>query len=219
MIGAEGVAGRPRERRMRSRLRHMVPVGLLGAAGGAANAWLCWAKLPAPIRDGTLEMSFRWLVIPGGAIHGAALAVLGAWAALALARRPAALRLAAAPVVGWVVGYLSWIPLARWAADGTWAQSLLWVQGRGLDALWVPFAHFGLVAALLYLLLVAGAGRRPALAFGAAIAAGVGGSLWWWIVWDRWWFAPLHGAVWGALVGLGLARAARFNAASRSRAV
>lgn len=184
--------------------RRLLAVGLLGAVGGAVNGWLCWAKIPVAVSDTNLVIDFRWLVIPGGAIHGAALAALSVGAAAALARRWLPLRLAAAPVVGWVVGYLSWIPLARWAAGATWAESLLWTSGRGLEQVWVPFAHFGLVAGLLYLFLAAGV-RRPALAFGAAVAAGVLGSLWWWIVWERWTFALLHGVVWGALVGAGLA--------------
>ena len=193
---------------MRNTLRRLLAAGLLGAAGGAVNGALCWAKLPVPVSDNTLEMDFSWLVIPGGAIHGAVLALLAVGAALALARRSPIVRLAAVPVVGWVAGYLSWIPLSRWAADASWAQSLVWIHGRGLDQLWIPFAHFGLVAAMLYLLLAAGLGKRPAFALGAAVAAGVLGSLWWWIVWDRWTFAPLHGVVWGALVGAGLAACA-----------
>jgi hypothetical protein len=56
-----------------------------------------------------------------------------------------------------------------------------------------------------------GHGRpHPYVAIG--VTAGVLGSAWWWIEWekgDAWKYFPLHGMTWGVLVGLAAWRAAR----------
>jgi hypothetical protein len=176
----------------------LLAVGVLGAMGGAVNAWLCYAGIPVPVQK------FEPGIIPGGAVHGALLALVPAAIAVALAARPLALRLAAAPFVGWIAGVLSWIPIGRWGLDTPWGDSLFWIADRrGAEILWVPFAYFGLVGLVLYLAwALAGARRGLALSLAAGTAAGVLGSLWWWVAWDRAFFALLHGVVWGALVGL-----------------
>jgi hypothetical protein len=71
----------------------------------------------------------------------------------------------------------------------------------------MPFAYFGLVAFLYYLWLAVRGLETRGLAANviAGCAAGVFGSLWWWISWERWYFSVLHGAIWGALAGAGVA--------------
>lgn len=185
-------------------LKRLAAVGLLGGAGGAFNAWLCFAKLPEPVHR------FDPLVVPGGALHGAALAVVALGAALALARRPLLVKLAAAPLVGWFAGCLSWIPLERWAVGAPWSASVAWIARRGgTERLWIPFAYFGLVSLLLFLgWALAGVRRGVAASVAMGVTAGVLGSLWWWVEWERAYFAAIHGVVWGALVGLGAAAGA-----------
>jgi hypothetical protein len=79
-------------------------------------------------------------------------------------------------------------------------QSQLWPQ-----ALWVPFVYFGLVAVIYYLWL-ATHGRNAGTVWASlagACAAGTLGSLWFWILFERWYFSVIHGVLWGVLVGVG----------------
>jgi hypothetical protein len=123
------------------------------------------------------------------------------------ARARLAVRLAAAVPVAWLAGYASWIPLNRSAFDESWSKSFLWPFEDWTRAAWVPFAHFGLVAFLYYLWLAVRGLETRGLAANviAGCAAGVFGSLWWWISWEPWYFSVLHGAIWGALAGAGVA--------------
>ena len=75
--------------------------------GWRVDAWLCYVQLPEPIED----PPFRWHVVPAGTLHGAVLALCSVAAAIALSRSRVGVHLLAAPMVGWVAGYASWIPL------------------------------------------------------------------------------------------------------------
>lgn len=194
----------------------LVRVALFGAMGGAINAWLCLVRIPVAV-EGNLD--FKWAIVPGGALHGAVLAVVALAAALMTSARPPLFRLLLAAPLGWVAGYVSWIPLHRWAAGATWHNSLLWPrQDVGSWAfVWKAFAHFGLVSVIYFLGLSFG-GLRPGrvrhVAYG--VCAGVLGSLWWWVEFGPWYFALIHGSIWGLLVGLG-AHAALESRSSASR--
>jgi hypothetical protein len=179
-------------------------VGCAGAFGGAINAWLCYSGLPVPVGD---KANFGWHVIPAGAVHGALLAAVAFGAAVRFARARLPVRLAAAVPVAWLAGYVSWIPLNRSAFDESWSKSVFWPFEEWSQAFWMPFAYFGLVAFLYYLWLAVRGLETRGLAANviAGCAAGVFGSLWWWISWERWYFSVLHGAIWGALAGAGVA--------------
>jgi hypothetical protein len=176
-------------------------LSLYGAAGGAINAWLCYAQWPEPIKDAT----FRWHVVPAGAIHGAVLALCSVAAAMVLSRNHLGARLLAAPVIGWVSGYASWIPLNLSTFDEPLGQSLAWPFRQEWQRAAVgPFWYFGLVAAVHYLCLVSTSPamrRRLSVQVTCAAAAGTLGSLWWWFAWERWYFSAIHGAIWGVCVG------------------
>jgi hypothetical protein len=184
-------------------------LALCGAIGGAVNAWLCYARLPVSVGG---DPTFAWHVVPAGAVHGAALAALAFWMGTRYSNSTVLGRLAWALPVAWVAGFGSWIPLNRSAFDEPWLKSLTWPFHEGLahGALF-PFVHFGLVGLLYYLWLAfGGAKRRSALTHVlAAMGAGALGSLWWWISWEPWYFSVLHGAIWGAWVGMGAWTATR----------
>ncbi len=111
--------------------------------------------------------------------------------------------------IGWIAGYLSWILLDRWALDEPWGRSLLWpFEGEpGFAVTWTPFAYFGTVAALFFLCLcIWGFSRSRVTQAACACGAGVLGSLWFWCEFQPWYFAVIHGAVWGLLVGWGISR-------------
>jgi hypothetical protein len=106
------------------------------------------------------------------------------------------------------LGYLSWIPLDLSVSGRATADSLVWpAEGQSdvVSILWAPLPYFGAVAGVFYssLLLARSVTSRWVLILGAT-AAGVLGSLWWWIEWGPWYFSLLHGTVWGSLVGLAL---------------
>lgn len=187
--------------RVKTPLEKCFMMALCGAVGGAVNAFLCFARIPVAVPD---NPSFRWVVVPGGMLHGAVLALIPVLAAVAMKCRPSWVKLVLAPVLAWVAGYLSWIPLSRWAADETWSRSLVWpFRHVSFDTIWWPFCHFGLVSIIYFLCLSLGGVKRHMkwhVAYG--VSAGVLGSLWWWTLWHRWYFALIHGAIWGILVGL-----------------
>jgi len=64
-------------------------------------------------------------------------------------------------------------------------------------AVWAPFAYFGLVAVLYYLWLATrGRNAGPLWAsVTAACAAGTLGSLWFWVIFERWYFSVIHGVL------------------------
>ena len=83
------------------------------------------------------------------------------------------------------------------------------------QALWTPFAYFGIVCMVLFLWV---AHRRlPADVLeimAAATSAGVLGSLWFWIEYESWYFSLIHGVIWGCAVGLGLSHSGQWNGAA-----
>jgi len=185
-------------------------VGWLGAAAGAANAWLCVSGIPEAVHD---NPSFGWPLVPAGALHGAMLGLIPVAGFLVASQWRATVRFLVAIPVGWLAGYLSWIPLCRWALDETWGKSLLWpfLDEPGLGVAWAPFAYFGVASVLFFLCLCLWGSRQS---WGAQAAcgtcAGVLGSLWFWSEFQPWYFAAIHGTIWGVLAGTGVYRANAF---------
>ena len=179
---------------------------LAGAFAGGANATFCYLRLPVPIEDSAVHL--HWHVIPAGCAHGALLALVAVAASELARRRRSALTWCAIPFVAWLGGYLAWIPLDLSISSRSPAQSLAWpAEGtpQMISILWMPPSYFGAVAGLLYfgLLLAGSATPRWMLILGAS-AAGILGSLWWWIEWGPWYFSLIHGTLWGTFVGLAL---------------
>jgi hypothetical protein len=113
-----------------------------------------------------------------------------------------------------LAGYLSWIPLARWAIDEPWGRSLLWPfqDESWLSVAWAPFAYFGGVSVIYFTLLsVLGHRRGWLLQTVCGVSAGVLGSAWFWSEFEPWYFATIHGTIWGLLVGAGVQRASYFT--------
>ena len=184
-------------------MRALASVGLGGALGGAANAWLCYARLPVPVDD---NPKFAWHVIPAGTFHGAVLAIVAFAAGMLFSSRRLRNRLAVALPLAWVAGFVAWIPLNRSAFEEPWPKSLIWPFDAGWGtALIGPFWYFGLVALSYYLAVAFYLARTRSLAKHVmhAAAAGFLGSLWWWIAVGPWYFSAIHGAIWGTLVGVG----------------
>jgi len=133
--------------------RRLAVVALAGGIGGLVNAILCYLGWPVPVQD--TSVAFQWHLIPAGFAHGSALAAIPVFAA-ALARglkRP--LRWAAGILVGWVAGYLSWIPLDLSVGQDSPTGALIspFLNGdSSASALWAPFLYFGGIAALLGML-------------------------------------------------------------------
>lgn len=178
-------------------------IGACGAVGGATNAWLCYAQWPVPAAK---NATFAWHVVPAGAFHGAVLAAVAFGTARLLSKRNLRTKLVAAPLLAWIAGVASWIPLNRSAFDEPWAKSLTWPFHQDWSmAMLAPLQYFGFVAGLYYLCLVLPFARTRSLGVHVlcASASAALGSLWWWIAMEPWYFSPLHGAVWGTAVGVG----------------
>jgi hypothetical protein len=169
------------------------------------NAWLCFAKLPVAVNG---NPKLHWDVIPAGALHGAILAASSFAMAETVKNKRVMVQLALATPVAWVAGYASWVPLGHSVFSESWSEAVLWPFDEGIKALWAPVPYFGLVA-LCYYLCLCFRRRRDGLPIhiGAGTAAGVFGSLWWWIEWEPWYFSLVHGTLWGVLVGFGAWRA------------
>lgn len=198
--------------------RKLAVVALAGGIGGLVNAILCYLEWPMPVED-TSVRGFQWHVIPAGFAHGCVLAAIPVVAAALGRHWKKPLRWAAGILVGWVAGYLSWIPLDLSIGEPL-QRALIWPFQNGdsaASALWVPFPYFGGVAALLYLWMILERGGASVWIsmLAASVAAGVG-SFWWWASWGPWYFSPLHGSVWGCLVGFALASEAQGRHISRS---
>jgi hypothetical protein len=170
-----------------------------GALGGALNAAHALWLMPGDL---------HWHVVPAGLAHGGLLAAGSAWAAWLARDRPSGQRLLGIPLSGWCAGLLAWGPLSaslgfRFLPDPLW------------QLLWYPFFELGLVASIAYAgwaVLGRLGSERLAVHVAIAVVAGVVGSSWWWLEFekgDAWKFFPLHGVVWGALVGAAAWRAAR----------
>jgi hypothetical protein len=171
-----------------------------GAAAGTMNAWLCYAGIPASIDSGA---TFTWEVIPAGTAHGAILAACAvlAWQWSRHAVWPRILL--TAYLGGWVAGYASWQPL-RTAIDSAWRPDA-WPFDAGWVAAFVgPLQAFGFVTLIYIVVLARWVARSSSTSAHllAASIAGIGGSAWWWVSWERWYFSLLHGGIWGVAVGL-----------------
>jgi len=191
-----------------STVKRILVVGAAGAAGGVVNGWLCFAGIPVPVRE---SLGFDWLVVPGGALHGAILALLPVVVAVVVGRWSLRWRTFVAPAVGWTSGYFSWIPLHHLVFGESMARSLAWpwAGGIGLEAAWKPFAFFGLVSLFWYLVIATGGLRLSRWQLAMLVAcAGAFGSLWFWTEFDQWYLAGLHGTIWGVLVGWAATRVA-----------
>jgi hypothetical protein len=202
--------------RLSLRAADIAVLALFGALGGVINASLCYLQIP----EAAAGEKFTWQVIPAGFLHGAVLAAIPACLASRLQSKSSAVRLLVAPVLGWLTGYLSWIPIERWVIDHSWSQSIFWVlnSSNPMDALTNPFAFFGLVAGILYLLLAFGGLRKrnSSAPIAMAVCAGVLGSLWFWWGFRPMYFALIHGTIWGTLVGLGVQQALKPKAHQNS---
>lgn len=188
------------------RIISIFQLGLLAATGGGINAslWLWYTRI---IDDPVIA----WHVIPAGAIHGGVLAVVAFSMGRAMVSRPVALQLVIALAVGWCTGYLSWLPLGLSIFWGSLELPLLqtltypFLRDDWSINVISPFHHFGLVALLHYLatcfLISAQHPLSRHMLF--AIAAGVIGSVSWWVIWEPWYFSLIHGIIWGILVGTG----------------
>jgi len=182
-------------------------MGAAGGAGGLVNAAMCWAlHVPRGVH------AARWHVVPAGFVHGAVLAVVPVVAA-ALANRLRGsarwLRWPVAIAAGAVAGYLAWVPVEMSFFSASLAEALTWPCDMFrrhaylyvLPTWTVVYTRFGLVAALFGLWLARG--RRassPMREIAAACACGVAGSWWFWEEFG-WYFSPVHGCIWGSLVG------------------
>jgi hypothetical protein len=180
---------------------------LLGGAGGFLNALLLWLQVPEKVAE------FKPIILLCGALHGAVLAACGV-AAANLALRHARLRPAIWLAAGYVAGWLSWVPAHFFLAKNPLLNALFWpfTLDHPWEAAWRPFQYFGLVGLLLAvaLTLAPTGARRSALGMrGLCMVSGVLGSLWFWGVFQTpmrlGYFALIHGAIWGLLVGAGLA--------------
>jgi hypothetical protein len=181
-----------------------------GGVGGGLNATLCVLGWPVPVPSA----SFRWHLIPAGIAHGGLLALAAIVGVAASSRtRHSLWRWFAAPIVGWLGGYASWIPLEMSVFGRSLSHAIVWPAGSdpfSLAFIWNPLIYFGGVSALLDLWLASATARHsPKMAVvGAALAASLG-SLCWWIEWGPWYFSLLHGGVWGTLVGFAALRRGR----------
>lgn len=178
-------------------------IAVLGGIGGAINAALAFARLPVPVGD----VTFAWHIILAGGGHGAILAGVAAAAAFTLQAQALTMRWIAAPLVGWLAGWLSWVPMQLSIADMGVMAALRWPFVDSLDQILIgPLRSFGLVSVLLYggLNLSAWPLSSRSVCVIMGIASGVLGSLWFWVVMGPWYLALLHGGIWGALVGRGL---------------
>lgn len=86
-------------------------------------------------------------------------------------------------------------------------------EDRRIDSfLSLPYMFFGAVGFAYYLLLNLFrqfSAKRLIVHLLMGSLSGCLGSLWVWVTLQRWYFSPLHGTIWGSLVGFGVWRAVR----------
>ena len=186
-------------------IRRLALITASGGAGGMVNAALCFAEWPVRVPESSA--AFRWHAIPAGFAHGGLLALIAAAAVIGAPRRGWR-RAITALLVGWVAGYLSYVPLDLSVFTGSLTHAALWPVDSVWEALWRPYFQFGIVAALLYLWLALRRESSGVLSnVAASYGAGAVGSIWWWAAWGPWYFCLLHGAIWGVCVGCAIWRA------------
>lgn len=188
--------------------QRLIWIGIASGIGGAVNAWLCYLGFPVSIMD----THFQWHLIPAGMLHGSILALSAVGASIILKKYGTVFRVAATLLVGWLGGYLSWIPLQLSVLHDRFIESLAWPFKNGdarVYGLWIPFLYFGMVAALLYLWLNRGERKEKLLVYFVTVALiGAAGSLWWWwTTGELWYISLLHGTIWGVFTAYGIWRA------------
>jgi len=173
------------------------PIAVGGAVAGALNATLCFLAWPVEV------LAFEWHIIPAGSLHGCVLAVIPACAFIFVRRRHVYVQLICALPVGWISSSLSWSAIAfslEYERSGT-----LSLSGDFPSPLTGWIEVFGAVSFLYYLtlFLLRSWPHRLIVAVVSSSISGVLGSLWFWIAVEPWYYAALHGVIWGALVGVG----------------
>ena len=179
-------------------------------------------------------MAVHWHIIPAGVLHGMLLAVIGVGTASLLRKRPVFLRWLVLPLVGWVAGWLSWVPVQISLNLGSsnlevllnlgfiWA-ALVWPlssTGPAMERLLLPWFVFGLVSLLYCGVLALGprsfSSRSLPLCILLGVLSGSLGCLLFWVALPGVpkYLSPLHGTIWGSLVGFGVWRAVKEAKAS-----
>ena len=153
-------------------------------------------------------------MISARALHGALLAIISAGLAVLLWPRQALIRWLALPLVGWVTGWVSSVPIAVVLFSRLSGSVLLWPFGKlGLGTLVSPYLSGGLVSVVWCGLLICHRPPSPRSIIWHLLAgttSGVLGSLPWWLfMFKPWYFSPLHGTIWGSLVGFGVWKSQR----------
>jgi hypothetical protein len=184
-------------------MRYLLVVGKIGGAGamaGAINGCLCLINFPVPVEG---ISGFSWIVVPEGAYHGFVLAIVPYLAFLALPHPRLFIRLLLGPLVAWFAGYISWMPFSGLEVFHDWVWAFTWpFNPPKVDSLWLPLFMFGLVSGGVYFFLTSRAARQPIAWRVLAIpCSGILGSLWFWSDIGNWYFALIHGSIWGGLVG------------------
>jgi hypothetical protein len=170
------------------------------------------------------DLRFSWHILPAGIVHGGLLALITIGSALVLWKRSLRARWAGIPLVGWIAGWLSSIPIQLYIGSTslgvgdpglTWQKAwrVIWPFEFSLQSVWMPFCEFGLVAVVYHIGLLLYRRRSPmglAAHLLLATLSGILGSLWWWAGWEPWYFSLLHGPIWGSLVGFGAWKSRQF---------
>ncbi len=205
-------------------LRFLPLIGVLGAVGGAANAWLFWIGWPVAH---SVFPGLTQGIIVAGACHGALLALISV-GSLPSGWFDHRLPWALGPIFrGWIAGWLSFIPIQPYvlvASNTGWWDGLGntpdvgWSWGKVAFAVFWPmqdpggarrpYVHFGCVAllyaGLLQFALPRTSGRLLMHVLFGTVSGVVGSIGWWWFLWQSWDCSVLHGVIWGLLVGAGV---------------
>ena len=184
-------------------LRATLSVAVFWSLGGALNAAHCYFF---PLSK---DYTFKWHIIPAGALHGLVLAAVPVLFALFFSNKNLFFKILGLVAAGYTAGWVSGIFLG-FSIEEKWALSRLWWPVRGgfsvEDSLIGPFSFFGTVSVIYYFflcLLNKLRDPRPGVHISAAVVSGVLGSLWFWVDTKPWPISLLHGAVWGLLTGFG----------------
>ena len=192
------------------KLKLLITTTILAALASGINAWWCFAGFPVSINGN----SFKWQIIPMGAIHGAIIAFLTIGASILLYNRNKILFVIFTPFIGWIAGHYSFPPLlwgiypsGSFSWENYWGIFFNYERSFDITELYVPYMYFGLAASIYYLFICVFKqlyNEKLLYQLLMGIVSGVLGSLWFWITTEQWYFSLLHGTVWGAFVGYGI---------------